>query len=182
MKYPEKQQVIIVVSAVVIIAGFCIFRCVPARKQSLALKQAKADGQSRQTANAAQAAQIPHLREKFQKMDDSIGNYDIKIPKSRNFAQLFEQIAGVMNECNLTDQLIQPDVEIEGDKLNCIPISIKCKGSLEQVFKLFGSLNDFDRLINIQSLKLTGDKDRSGIVEMAAEANVYYHPDEENNS
>jgi len=181
MKYPEKQQFIIVVSAMAVIAGFCIFRYIPARKQTLALKQVKADSQSRATANLARTAQIPQLREKFQEMQDRIGNYDVKIPASRNFARLFEQIAGVMNECNLTDQLVQPNAEIEGDKLNCIPISIKCKGSLEQIFELFDSLNNFGRLINIHSLKLTGDKDRSGIVEMAAEANVYYHPAEENN-
>ena len=182
MKYPEKQQIIIVVSAMLVIAGFCIFRLIPARKQSLALKQAKADSQSQAAANVARAAQIPYLREKLQDMHDRIGNYDARIPQGRNFAQLFEQIASVMNEHDLTDQLVQPNAEILGDELNCIPISIKCKGSLEQIFELFGSLSNFDRLINIHSLKLTGDKDRSGIVEMAAEANVYYHPTEENNS
>jgi len=182
MKYPEKQQVIIVVSAIAIIAGFCIFGCFPARKQSLALRQAKADNQNRASANLAQAAQIPHLREKFQEMHDCIGNYDVKIPANRNFARLFEQIASVMNECDLTDKLVQPAAEIEGDKINCIPITIKCKGTFEQIFEFFDSLNNFDRLINIHSLKLTGDKDSSGIVEMAAEANVYYHPAEENNS
>jgi len=181
MKYPEKQQLIIAVSAVAIIAGFCVFKYFPARRQSLALKQAKADSQSRAAANSARAGQIPHLREKLQKMHDRIGNYDVKIPGSRNFAQLFEQIAGVMNKCNLTDQLVQPNEEIVGDELNCIPISIKCKGSLEQIFELFCSLNDFDRLINITSLQLTGDKDYSGIVKMSVEANVYYHATEENN-
>jgi Tfp pilus assembly protein PilO len=181
MKYPEKQQLIIAVSAVAIIAGFCVFRYFPAKRQSLALKQAKADSQSRAAANSARAGQIPQLREKLQKMHDRIGNYDVKIPGGRNFAQLFEQIASVMNECSLGDQMVQPKEEIVGDKLNCIPISIKCKGSLEQIFKLFGSLNDFDRLINITNLQLTGDKDYSGIVEMSAEANVYYHPTEENN-
>jgi len=182
MKYPEKQQVIIVVSAMAIIAGFCIFRYIPARKQSLALKQTKADSQSRATANLARAAQIPQLREKYQKTHEAVGDYDVKIPAGRNFARLFEQIASVMNECDLTDQLVQPNAEIEGDQLNCIPISIKGKGSLEQIFELFSSLNNFDRLINIRSLKLTGDKERSGIVEMVAEANVYYHSTEENNS
>ena len=108
------------------------------------------------------------------------GDFDRKIPKNRNFADLWDQIAKVMNRHNLQEQLVQPGTEIKGDELNCIPISIQCTGSHSQIFEFFKSLQKFDRLIRVESVTLTNDSDFTGRVKMDADANVYYQADGSN--
>jgi Tfp pilus assembly protein PilO len=93
---------------------------------------------------------------------------------SRDFAGLWQQIAEVMNKHNLKDQIVQPGTEIHGQTLNCIPISMKCSGSLDQIFGFFQSLNDFERLIRVEQIKILNDSDFAGQLELDVKASVYY--------
>ena len=81
-----------------------------------------------------------------------------------------------MNEHNLKDQHIKPGVEIQSENLSRIPISIECSGTLTQVFGFFQAFQGLERVIRIERLQLTNDKDFSGVVTMNALANVYYRP------
>jgi len=84
-----------------------------------------------------------------------------------------------MNKQNLKEQLVQPGSEIQSAEVNCIPINIECSGSLKQIFELFKSLNNFERLIRIESIRLINDKDFVGPLKMKVQASVYYRPTEE---
>ena len=107
-------------------------------------------------------------------MAQSLANYDKRIPENREFALLWRQIADVMNEHDLKDQLVQPAVEIPGAELNCIPITIRCSGRMEQIFEFLKSMEKFERVIRIEHFKLENDVDLRGWLRMNAEANVYY--------
>jgi len=79
-----------------------------------------------------------------------------------------------MNENNLREQLIQPGEEVKAEGLNCIPVSMKCKGSLKQIFKFFRSLQRLDRLIRIEEVKLVNDNGFSGEVSMQTKVIIFY--------
>lgn len=176
MKFLERQQLIILGLAVLIITGFGVFLYYPLTKQAKAVKQADA-AQSAAAARAdARNRRLPILRKKAETMQQKLHNYDKKIPQSRQFATLWRRIADVMNEHNLKDQLVQPGNEIEGAELNCIPISIRCSGKLNQIFEFLKSLEKFERVIRIEQFRLLNDRNFTGWLKMNAEANVYYRP------
>jgi Tfp pilus assembly protein PilO len=174
MKFVEKQQLIILALAVSIIVGFVVFLYHPLAKQTKAIQQADA-AQSATTAKVeAHNRQLPILREQAQALQRELHNYDKRIPQSRQFAVLWQQIADIMNQHSLKDQLVQPGTEIQGTELNCIPISIHCSGRLNQIFEFLKSLEKFERVIRIDQLQLKNDRDFTGWLKMSAEASVYY--------
>ena len=176
MNRPDKQQVIIITVAVIIAAGFTVLRYVPLAKHRAAVRQEKTEVLNLADSLKIKSAQLPAMRQKALDIADDLEKYDTQIPEGRNFAALWQQIADVMNAHGLSDQLVQPSDEIRGDSINCIPLSIQCSGELNQVYELFNSLQELDRLIRIEHVQLLNDKDFDGIVKMQAKANVYYRP------
>ena len=174
MKLIEKQQVIILALALIIFAGFGMFRYYPLAKRRSAAQKSNMEHLVKIAETKAYGQQLPIIRQKIDELRIVAGDFDKKIPKDRNFADLWDQIAKVMNRHNLKEQLVQPGNEIKGDELNCIPISIQCTGSLSQIFEFFKSLQKFDRLIRVESVTLTNDSDFTGRIKMNADANVYY--------
>ncbi|RKY10369.1 MAG: hypothetical protein DRP65_06745 [Planctomycetota bacterium] len=174
MKLLQRQQVIIIVLAGALIIGFAMFLYYPLSRQTKAVQQADA-AQSTAAAKAdARKRQLPVLRRQTEDMEQLLQNFDKRLPTSREFATLWQQIADVMNAYNLKDQLVQPGNEIRGSRINCIPISIRCTGRLEQIFEFLESLEKLERLIRIENFKLENDKNFTGWLKMNAEANVYY--------
>ena len=176
MKIAEKQQLIILALTIMIIAGFGAMWYFPLIRKSFDIEKAKAL-HSAETAKAqGQAMNLHSLRKQQQDLREKTKNYDIKIPKNRDFAALWKQMADLMNRLNLKDQIIQPGAEISGDELNCIPINIMCTGRMSQLFELFNAMNKFDRMIIIEHVQLLNDKDFSGQIKLDVKANVYYRP------
>ena len=79
-----------------------------------------------------------------------------------------------MNEHDLKEQLIKPGGEIKTDILNCIPVTIKCKGSLEHMFSFYKRLQNLDRLVRIEKVELVNDRDLDGQVSMKTKMVVFY--------
>jgi Tfp pilus assembly protein PilO len=117
---------------------------------------------------------IPVLRRQAGELRVSLGDYARRIPPGRQFADLWHRIADVMNRHNLQDQIVQPGGETTGPTVGCIPITIQCSGTLEQVFEFLKSLSDFERVIRIDKLQLLNDADFSGRIKLSADAKVYY--------
>ena len=66
--------------------------------------------------------------------------------------------------------------EIEAEQFNCIPINMRCRGSLKNLFGFFESLRGLDRLVRIEHVDLVNESDFSGDVTMSADTVIYYRP------
>lgn len=179
MRCPEKQQLVIISVAVTIIAGFTVFSYLPLARETISSRQARADYTVENSKVSAQKGQLPLICEQKAQLQAVVGNYDEKIPQQRRFAALWEQISEVMNEHELKDQQIKPGDEIEDGQLVCIPLSIQCSGTSDQVFALLKSMEKFERVIRIDSIilgHLDGENDE---IKINAEAKVFYGKNEE---
>ncbi|MHC4385798.1 MAG: type 4a pilus biogenesis protein PilO, partial [Planctomycetota bacterium] len=157
------------------------FRYIPIVRQKYAI-QKQMDQQNLVIDEiCSQSALIPELRQKKSQLEKQLLPFTQKVPHGRNLSTLWRHIAEVMNECKLTEQLVQPGVELKSEELCSIPLTIECKGSMEQVFTFFQSLENIDRLIRIEEVTLENGDNLSSIVKMNAKASVYYQPDESDN-
>jgi Tfp pilus assembly protein PilO len=96
------------------------------------------------------------------------------VPAQKSIGEFLQQIADLMSQYNLSEQVVAPSREIKGDSLNCIPIDVQCKGKLAQMFDFYKRLQDLDRLVRIERVTLTNDTDLSGQVSMQTQAVIYY--------
>lgn len=178
MLFRERQQMLICVVAGALIAGFVLFRYLPLRKRIKAVEHTRASQKAAAIKVLAESGQLPVLKERLQKLKTVVGDYDAKMPGRRNLGVFLHKIANLMNEHDLREQLIQPAQEVEAEGLNCVPVSMQCKGRLGQIFNFFGSLQTLERLVRIERIKLENDKDFNGELSMRTEAVIYYRPED----
>lgn len=176
MFFRKKQQVIIFVVAALLVADFIFFGFLPLRKRLKVVSQARGDQRLIIAKAAAEQRQLPDRKERLQELKSTVGNYQVNVPASGDLGSFLQQIANLMSQHNLTEQVVTPGEEIKADKLNCIPVNMQCKGKLSQLFEFYKQLQRLDRLVRIESLKLVTGDDFSGQVSMQTRAVVYYRP------
>ncbi|MCK4887660.1 MAG: type 4a pilus biogenesis protein PilO, partial [Planctomycetes bacterium] len=101
-------------------------------------------------------------------------NYDRNIPVNRDLGGFLQEIADMMNTAELAEQVGEPGQELQGKKLISIPINMQCKGRFELIFLFFQLLQNLDRQIRIEDVKLTNSGCYDGLVKMQTKAIVYY--------
>jgi Tfp pilus assembly protein PilO len=170
----ERQQLMIFVVAGVTIGGFVLFRYLPLRRRMKAARQTKAAQTLTIAKGTADSKQIPLLKEQLLELHRELENYEANIPERSDIGMFLHRIADLMNEHNLSEQVIEPRKEVKGEKLNCIPVNMQCKGKLAHIFEFYRRLQGLDRLVRIEQVKLTNDSDYDGQVSMEAMAVIYY--------
>lgn len=175
----DKQQITICVAAVVIIGGFILLRYLPLNSEIKKIDEQMSAQRLVIAKGASDGEQLPLFEEQLKKLQGELESYERNIPEKRDLGLFLSRIADLMNENNLSEQIIEPREEIRGEEFCCIPLDIKCKGTLAQMFKFYQRLQGMDRLIRIEQVKLTNDSSFSGNVNMQTKAVIYYHAETE---
>ena len=174
MLFRERQQLTICVIAAVIVGGFVLFRYLPLRSKMKAIRQIKSAQALTIAKGTADNKQMLLLNEQLLELQRELENYEAKIPEQSDIGVFMDKIADLMNEHDLSDQWIEPRKEIKGEKLNCIQVKMQCKGKLAQIFEFYRQLQELDRLVRIEQVKLSNDSDFNGQVGMESMAIIYY--------
>ena len=174
MFFRERQQLTICVVAGVIVCVFVLLWYLPLCKRMKAVNQAKTAQTLAIAKGAADSRQLPLLKEQLLKLQNKLGNYQANIPEKNTFGGFLGSVTDLMNENNLKEQEVTPGEEVKADQFNCIPVSIRCKGELAQIFMLYRQFETLDRLIRIEQVKLSNDGGYKGQVSMETKAIIYY--------
>jgi len=176
MFFRERQRATVFVAAAAIVAGFMLFRYLPLRKKMNAIEKIRTEQVLAIAKTSAQSKQLPTLKAQLQQLQRDVGDYEINIPAKRKLGEFLQQIATLMNEHNLKEQLVQPGKETEADEFNCIPVNMQCKGRLNQIYEFYKRVQELDRLVRIEQVDLTNDRSFGGDVSMKTKAIIYYRP------
>jgi type IV pilus assembly protein PilO len=174
MLFRERQQITICVIAGVIVGGFVLFRYLPLRSKMKALRQTKSVQALTIAKGVADNKQLFLLKEQLAKLKQDLANYQANIPANSDIGGFLHTIADLMNENKLGEQVIEPHKEIKTKSINCIPVKMQCKGRLNQIFEFYRELQGLDRLVRIEQVKLSNDKDFNGQVSMEDREIIYY--------
>ena len=178
----DKQQTIIIVLAAILLCGFGVLQYIPVIHQRGKICDRMTQQDQLAETLCVQTTMLPELRHQEKELRDALVPITKKIPEGRHFATLWQQIADVMNACNLTNQLVQPGKELKSDQLCSIPLTLECQGSIEQLFAFLKAMEGMERLVRFDQVKLENDSDFKGIVKLYAKASVYYQSDGRGNS
>jgi Tfp pilus assembly protein PilO len=181
MLFRKRQQVIICIVAGLFVADFVLFGYLPLKNRLKAISQARTAQSSVIAKAAAQRERLPAMRQQLQRLQGVVADFEANVPAQKSIGEFLQQIANLMTQHNLSEQVVAPHKEIKGDRLNCIPVDVQCKGKLEQIFKFYEHLQDLDRLVRIEQLSLINDTNLSGQVGMQTKAVIYYGRQGESN-
>lgn len=174
MLFRERQQLTICVMAGVIVGGFMLFRYLPLRSKMKAVRKIKSAQALAIAKGVADDKQLIFLKEQLSKLQHELENFEANIPIQSDIGVFLHRIADLMNKHDLREQVIEPHKEIKAENINCIPVKMQCKGKLPQIFEFYRELQKLDRLVRVEQVKLSNDKDFNGQVSMEARAIIYY--------
>ncbi len=172
--FRERKQTVAIVTAVVLLCVFVFLWFLPLRDKAKLMKQQQSQQQVVISSANNKAMQLPSINETLDELKTKVSGYDLKMPAQADLGQFLGRIAGLMDEHQLTEQMIEPQQEIQTEKLNCIPVTMKCKGRLGQVRAFYQSLQSLDRAVRIEKFKLSNDRELTGVVTMETEAVIYH--------
>lgn len=172
----ERKQVAIYIAAGAIITAFVLFRYLPLCQRIKAVEQTKNAQKLAISRASMEKVQLPTFEDQLLNLQRTVGNYEANIPAQRDLGVFLQQIDDLMSKHNLREQVVAPGKEIEAKKLNCIPVSVQCKGKLAQIFEFYKLVQKLDRLVRIEQIRLMNDSDFSGEVGMQTDLVIYYRP------
>ncbi len=172
--FRERKQIIILVVAGVMVGGFVLLRYLPLRRERRAVMQAKAAQAFVLNKASLESSQFFTIRERLANIQKTAAKFEANVPAGRNLGGFLQEIANLMNELGLSEQQVQPGQETKTNNLNCIPVSMKCKGSLGQIFEFYKRVQTMDRLIRIEQVTLKNDNNFSGELSMQTKGIIYY--------
>ncbi len=174
--FRERQQIVIGIVAAVTIVGFVLFLYMPLRKKIKLLKQDRAVQQALIDKASYQKKQLPELKQRLLELQKTAEDYQTSIPAQRDLGTFLQRIADLMSDTKLSEQLIEHGTETQAGVLNSIPVNMRCKGNLMQLFEFYRALQQLERLVRIEQVELVNKADFSGEVSMQTKALIYYEP------
>ncbi|HPS54945.1 MAG TPA: type 4a pilus biogenesis protein PilO [Sedimentisphaerales bacterium] len=170
----ERQQLVIITTAILFVCGFVFLRYLPLNKKIVQIRKMHQEQLSFIKKAAEEKAKIAALQEERDSVLYQLKDYDRNIPVGRDLGGFLQEIADMMNAAEVVEQLVEPGQEIKGEKLLCIPVNMQCKGRFEQIFSFYQSLKNIGRQIHIEDVMLTNIGGYDGLVQMQTRAVVYY--------
>ncbi len=155
---------------------FVWFGCLPLQKTMKAIKQTKTSLGLAIDKGTTGGRQLPVLTEQLQNLQQVASNFEVNVPWQRDLGVFLRQLANLMAQHNLKEQIVVPQKEIKTDDLSCISINMRCKGRLTQIFEFYKQLQTLGRLVRIEQVKLVNDSSFEGEVSMETKLVIYYRP------
>ena len=177
--FQKKQQVLICVVAVVLVADFLLFGCLPLLRTMKAIKKTKSALVQAIDKGTQGSKQLPVLSDQLQKLQQATLSFEVHIPAQRDLGTFLQQLADLMTEHDLGGQVVAPQNEIKADGLCCIPINVQCKGRLPQIFEFYKRLQTWERLVRVEQVKLINDSNFNGEISIETRVVIYYRPEVE---
>lgn len=175
----RRQQAWLYAVAVLFCADFAFYGYTPSHKRLQSLRKAEIQqGRMIDTA-VAQSKELPALKARLQSVEQIVGHYEAYVPREVSLGGFLQDIARIMTEHHLADQVVVPGKEVESGGVRCIPVRINCKGSLRDIFGFFHDFQAMDRLVRIEKVVLQNDRDFTGQVGMDTNAVIFYRPSAE---
>ena len=170
----EQKQIVMSVAVVAMAAAFVFFQYVPLNKKTRTLKAENTVLMAENSSVGARLETLLQLRQEIEKFGQRVGDFDAKIPIGRAHGEFLQNLASVMKQQGLEDLVVQPGEETQVGELFRIPVYIRCQGKLVHIFKFFKALENFQRVIQVEEVSMTGSDKFDGNLVMQARTNIFY--------
>ncbi len=170
----ERQQIVIFIASAILIGGFMLLRYLPLRQQRESVRQSRTRQIFTIARGEVEAEQLTTLTEELRRLYEQVEDYDENIPVQRALGEFLGAVTELMNKHNLKERVVRPGEEVTTGEMTCIPVQMRCKGRLAQMFQFYRGLQALRRSIRVERVRMVNDGDFDGDVTMETEVVVYY--------
>ncbi len=171
--FTNKKQAYIFAAAGAVAIIFACARGIPMQKAYADIKNKAGQQESINGLNSKNIATIDTLKKQYAQLHVHGADFDLRVPKGRDLGNFLQQITKIMSDLRLQDQLVAPGTDEKADDVTCIPLNMKCKGKLADIFAFYQALNNMPRLIRIEQVTLSSSQDDIDIL-METKAVIFY--------
>ena len=104
----------------------------------------------------AEAKAFETLRDEVEALEAEYAALGRSIPASSDVSPFLSQIGRDLASVGLTDSEIQSETVVTGGDASVIPLSLRIRGSYDQLFDFLRSVETGQRLTRVHDLKITG--------------------------
>ncbi len=169
----RKQQMWVYVITGLFVCDFILCGYLPSQQRLRTLQRGQAQQRKVIEMAAAQSVELAGLERRLRGMEKRIEGFDQRVPADRTLGTFLQQIAGIMSDCHLVQQVVLPGKEWKTEDLTCIPIHVACNGTLTSLFSFFAKLQSLDRLVRIEKVTLENDADLTGQLGVQLETVIF---------
>ena len=173
---PRKTQLSIYVVGAMLVADFVLFGYWPSRQRCGVLQQTLAKQHSLVSLAKDRRQQLPALRTHLAQCDQALAEYQDRVPVHRELGSFVQDVSGLMTSHHLQDQVIVPGVETQVEGLSAVPVAVRCKGRLTDLFGFYRQLASIRRLVQLETIRFTNDPDLGGHVQVEARMVIFCRP------
>jgi len=145
---------------VIIVAAFVYFILFPKIQQYQKLSSEYSDLDKKLTAAKKAAAELPKLKEEFNKAEIQLKEVMKALPESKEIPSLLESISLSGQEAGLEFILFQPGNERNQSFYAEIPVSIQISGKYHNVAVFFDKVARLPRIVNIKDVLMKFDQSK----------------------
>ncbi len=175
-KSGRRQQVWLYAVAVLFCADFVFYGYTPCHKRLQSLRDAEIQQRRLIETASAQSKELPAIKARLADVQQVVEHYESYVPGEVSLGLFLQDIARIMTEHHLADQVVVPGKEEESNGVGCISVHVNCRGSLKDLFSFFHDFQSMDRLVRIEKVILQNDRDFTGRVSMDTDAVIFYRP------
>jgi Tfp pilus assembly protein PilO len=163
--------------ASLLVVDFVLFGYLPSRRRLAALEDSCRAQKKVVNQVVDESSKLAAMRSNIEKYQQELKKYPVEIPVHRALGEFIHTISALMQQHALHDRYIEPAIEIQGDHLPCIPITLRCKGSYIQLHAFYQDLQKLPRLIRFEEVLFQRNSQNNGEVHMHASIAIFYQPD-----
>lgn len=170
----RRQQLWVVAVGGLFLADFVLYGYLPSRERLQSVTEVKSRQMQMIRTAESQSEVLGALKARLEEIHHRVGNAQGHIPNESALGLFLGQIAHIMTEHDLSDQDVVFGRESVSNDLVCIPVHMKCSGTLTGMFGLFTDLQNLGRLVRIERTTLANDREFGGTVVMEMDAVIFY--------
>jgi Tfp pilus assembly protein PilO len=174
MEIPDKRQLAIGAAAAALLCGFVVLRFLPMKRAMAEVRSEKRAVHEAMEKTQWQAEKLKELEEQLSALRQRLSGFAEMVPADRQLGPFLRRLTDLMEECGVSDQVIQPGEEKEGEDLGCVPVKMRCTGRLDEIFRFFVSLEELGRVVRVEQVRLSDGGAFDESVQMEAEGLIYY--------
>ncbi len=172
MKLQSEQT--LTVALILGVVGLYVFTVhLPQKRHLKRLEQDYRQQQEKLVKAKEEYSHLGELNKKVTLLRNVVNRLYKRMPAKGEFGSSLEKIVAGLNASKLVTEEISPQSPKSEEKFSEMPININFKGNFENICTFLAGLENLDRLIRIENLRLEGDTGSTPVIKARMVLNVY---------
>ncbi len=161
--FPLWKRLAVVAATFAVVGGSFYYVVLMPLMDSISTENAKLmDLQQEVQGLRVKANRLAEFEEEVSILDGELLRALTELPDKKEMDTLLARISDKAKDSGLDVELFKPEGEIKRDFYAEVPVSLELRGDFHEIAGFFDEVSHMDRIVNMDSFKITKDSDKAG--------------------